>query len=54
MQFLAALNLFLGGKEKISKDALTEVYHNFQALCVKETSITLEFEKITKVATEIN
>ena len=32
---------------------MTEVCHNFQALCVKEAGITLEFEKVTKVATKI-
>ena len=56
IQFLVALNLFLEGKGKILKDALTEVYHNLslQALSVKETGIKLEFEKITQLATEIN
>ena len=56
IQLLAVLNLFLGGKEKILKNALAEVYHNLslQALSVKEIGITLEFKKITEQMTEIN
>ena len=56
LQFLAGLNLFLRGKEKILNDALTEIYHNFllQALSVKEIGTTLGFEKITELAAEVN
>ena len=56
IQLLALINLFLGGKEKILKNALAEVYHNLslKALSVKEIGITLEFKKITEQMTEIN
>ena len=50
IQFLAMLNLFLGGKEEISKDALAEVYHNLllQALS-KNENIEPIFEKIMEL-----
>ena len=55
IQFLAALNLSLGRKEQISKDALTKIYHNLslQALCKKE-NVEVNFEKVMDLATEIN
>ena len=56
LQFVSALNLFLGGKEEISKNALTEVYQNLllQSLSEKETRIELEFDAIENLMTEVN
>ena len=56
LQFVSVLNLFLGGKEEISKNALTEVNQNLllQALSKKETRIELEFDAIENLMTEVN
>ena len=55
-QFLSALNLFPGGKEEISRNALTKVYQNllFQALSKKETRIKFKFDAFENLAREIN
>ena len=50
IQFLAALNLFLKGKEKILKDALTKVYNN---LLLLDLSLT-ESDIMLTLAIEIN
>ena len=55
-QFLSALNLFPGGKEEISRNALTKVYQNllFQALSKKETRIKFKFDAFENLTREIN
>ena len=51
MQFLAALNLFLTRKEKISKNALTKLYYNLsiQVLAENEPSFETNFENLTNI-----
>ena len=55
-QFLSALNLFLGGKEEISRNALTKVYQNLllQTLSKKETHIKFDFDAIENLTREIH
>ena len=56
LQFLPVLNLFLGGKREISKNALTKVYQNqlVQIVNKKEARIELEFDAIENLMPEIN
>lgn len=56
MQFLAKLNLFLGRKEKISKNPRTEQYYNLsiQILAENKSSFETNFENLTNNVVEIN
>ena len=56
LQFLPVLNLFLGGKREISKNALTEVYQNqlVQIVNKREARTELEFDAIENLMAEIN
>ena len=51
VQFLAALNVFLGGDKNISKNAMSEFFHNLtmQALSKDDDRIKIRFEEITKL-----
>ena len=56
IQFLTVLNLFLGGKNDISKNTLTELYRDLflQGLNEKGTSVKLNLDVISKLVSEIN
>ena len=51
--FLCALNLFLGGKEKISKAAMTKLYLNL-TLSVLSSNDYLKLQALTDLYTEMN
>ena len=56
VQFLAAFNRFLGGDKKISRNAMSEFFHNlsWQALTNDNDSIKIEFTAITELVKSIN
>ena len=56
VQFLAALNIHLGGDKTISKDAMSKFLHNLsmQALGKSGNSILLKFDAINKLNKSIN
>ena len=49
VQFLAVLNIFLGGRLSISKNAISELFHNlsYQVLGKDNDKYKLEFTEIT-------
>ena len=55
-QFLAAFNKFLGGDKEISRNAMSEFFHNlsWQALTNENDSIKIEFAAITELVKSIN
>ena len=56
VQFLAAFNKFLGGDKEISRNAMSEFFHNlsWQALTNESDSIKIEFTAITELVKSIN
>ena len=56
VQFLAAFNRFLGGDKEISRNAMSEFFHNlsWQALTNDDDSIKIEFTAITELVKSIN
>ena len=50
-QFLCTLNIFLDGDHQISKDAMTEFYHNLsiQSLSKSNYEVSLAFNRISKL-----
>ena len=56
VQFLAAFNRFLGGDSEVSRNAMSEFFHNlpWQALPNNNDSIQLEFTAITELVKSIN
>ena len=56
VQFLAAFNRFLGGDKEISRDAMSEFFHNlpWQALRNDNDSVKIKFEAITELVKSIN
>ena len=56
VQFLAAFNRFLGGDKEISRNAISEFFHNlsWQALTNDNDSIQIEFKAITELVKSIN
>ena len=56
LQFLAAFNRFLGGDKEISRDAMSEFFHNlsWQALTYDNDSIQVKFEAATELVKNIN
>ena len=56
VQFLAAFNKFLGGDKEISRNAMSEFFHNlsWQALTNDNDSIKIEFLAITELVKSIN
>ena len=56
VQFLAAFNRFLGGDKEISRNAMSEFFHNlsWQALTNDNDSIKIEFTVITELVKSIN
>ena len=56
VQFLAAFNKFLGGDKEISRNAMSEFFHNlsWQALTNENDSIKIEFAAITELVKSIN
>ena len=56
VQFLAAFHRFLGGGKEVSRDAMSEFFHNlsWQALTNDNDSIQVQFEAITTLAQSIN
>ena len=56
VQFLAAFNRFLGGDKEISRNAMSEFFHNlsWQALTNDDDSIQIEFKAITELVKSIN
>ena len=55
-QFLAALDVFLGGNKIISKNAISEFFHNFsmQALNEIEDRVKIKFDAINDLNKSIN
>ena len=51
IQFLAALNIYLAGSAKNSKDAMSEFFHNLslQALSIEDDRIHITFEAMNKI-----
>ena len=56
VQFLAAFNRFLGGDKEISRNAMSEFFHNlsWQALTNDNDFINIEFTAITELVKSIN
>ena len=56
VQFLAAFNRFLGGDSEVSRNAMSEFFHNlsWQALTNDNDSKQLEFTAITELVKSIN
>ena len=56
LQFLAAFNEFLGGDTEVSRDAMSELFHNlsWQALTNDNDSIQVQFEALTTLVQSIN
>ena len=56
VQFLATLNVFLGGNKIISKNAMSELFHNLsmQALNEMEDRVKLKFDAINDLNKSIN
>ena len=56
VQFLAAFNKFLGGDKEISRNAMSEFFHNlsWQVLTNENDSIKIEFTAITELVKSIN
>ena len=56
VQFLAAFNRFLGGDKEISRNAMSELFHNlsWQALTNENNSIKIEFSALTELVKRIN
>ena len=56
VQFLAAFNRFLGGDREVSRNAMSEFFHNLsrQALTNDNDSVKIKFEAITELVKSIN
>ena len=56
LQFLAAFNRFLGGDKEVSRNAMSELFHNlsWQALTNDNDSIQVKFEAVTALVQSIN
>ena len=56
VQFLAAFNRFLGGDKEISRNAMSEFFHDlsWQALTDDNDSVKIEFTAITELVKSIN
>ena len=56
VQFLAAFNRFLGGDKEISRNALSEFFHNlsWQVLTNDNDSVQVKFEAATELVKNIN
>ena len=56
LQFLAAFNRFLGGDKEVSRNAMSELFHNlsWQALTNDNDSIQVQFEAVTALVQSIN
>lgn len=56
VQFLCALNNYLSGDREVSKDAMTELYHNLlmQALSKSNHEKSLDFNRTTELVKSIN
>lgn len=55
-QFLCALNIYSGKGKQISKDGMTEFYHNLlmQALSKSNYEITLDFTGTSELVKKVN
>ena len=56
VQFLAALNKYLGGDKEISRNAMSEFFHNlsWQALAADNDGVLLQFDGIGELTHSIN
>ena len=56
VQFLTAFNRFLGGDREVSRNAMSEFFHNisWQALTNDSDSVKIKFEAITELVKSIN
>ena len=54
--FLAAINIYFGGNRALSKDVMSEFFHNLSmpALSISEDSIVLKFDATKKLNKNIN
>ena len=55
VKMLASLHMYFGGSSNVSQRAMTEFYHNvsMQALSISNDNVTLEFDQITDLMTNI-
>ena len=53
---MAALNIFLGGNSKISKDAMSEFFNNLlmQDLITSDDSVLIKFNSISQLVKDFN
>ena len=51
IQFIAALNIYFGGDKNISKNVMSEFFHNMslQALTIDDDSVEIEFDAIVQL-----
>ena len=56
VHFLAALNIYFGGNRALSKDVMSEFFHNhsMKTLSISNNSIVLKFDAIKKLDKNIN
>ena len=56
VHFLAALNIYFGGNRALSKDVMSEFFHNhsMKTLSISNNSIVLKFDAIKKLNKNIN
>ena len=56
VQFLAALNVFLGGDSELSVDVMSELFHNlsWQALTIDNDRYQIQFDTISMLTQSIN
>ena len=56
VHFLAALNVYLGGDKMISKNAVSEFFHNLsmQALSKSDSAIVIKFDAINRLNKSLN
>ena len=54
--FLAAINIYFGGNRALSKDVMSDFFHNLSmpALSISEDSIVLKFDATKKLNKNIN
>ena len=51
VQFIAALNVYFGGEKQLSRNVMSEFFHNMslQALTIDDDSVNIEFDAITEL-----
>ena len=56
VHFLAAINIYFGGNKALSKNVMSEFFHNFSmhALSISDDSIVLKFDALKRLNKNIN